>query len=170
MKPWIIVLCLCIFYFVLPLQYFTIGNDMGVGIQGAVFRYQMTTYGNSLIPITTEVTYVISGLYEGKSAMSVIFWVLGTSILTILTILSLVLWDQISPHHIRFIIPGIAGAGICYLVSCSFQYGVFLSGPAGKSLPIGVILMIIFSFFVYYYQFLLKSPFEDSTQICDYKQ
>ena len=170
MKPWIIALCLCIFYFVLPLQYFTIGNDMGVGIQGAVFRYQMTTHGNSLIPLTTEVTYVSSGLYEGKTAMSVIFWMLGTSILTVLTIFSLVYWNRLSPQHIRLITLGIAGAGICYLVSCSFQYGVFLSGPAGKSLPIGVIIMIIFSFFVYYYQFFFKSPVEDSTRISDYEQ
>jgi hypothetical protein len=133
---------------------------MGVGIQGAVFRYQMTAQGNSLIPITTEATYVTRGIYEGKSAMSVIFWVLGTIILTLLTILSLVYWNRLSPRHIRIITAGLAGACISYLVSCAFQYGIFLSGPVGRSLPVGVILTIIFSIFLYYYRDLLQYPEE----------
>ena len=170
MKSWIIALCLCIFYFILPLQYFTIGNDFGVGIQGAVFRYQITPQGNSLIPITSEITYVTSGLYQGNTAMAVIFWVLGTAILTILTIFSLVYWNRLSPRHIRFIILSIAGAGICYLISCGLRYGMFLSGPSGRSLPIGVILMIIFSVFIYSYQYLFQCPVENSTQINNYEQ
>jgi len=161
-KPWIIALCVCIFYFILPLQCFIIGNDIGMGVQGAVFRYQMTSQGNSLIPITSEVSYVTSGLYEGRTAMSVIFWVLGTGILTALAILSLIYWNRLSQQHIRIVMLGMAGTGLCYLVSVGFQYGVFLSGPAGKSLPIGVILMIIFSIFVYYYQYLFRSSVEDS--------
>jgi hypothetical protein len=169
-KPWIIALCLCIFYFILPLQYFVIGNDFGGGIQGALFRYQMTPRGNSLIPITSEMTYVTSGLYQGRTAFSVGFWVLGTSILTILTTLSLIFWNWLSSQHIRIIILGMAGAGICYLLSCGFQYGLFLSGPAGTSLPIGVILMIIFSVFIYSYQYLFRSSVENSTQINNYEQ
>jgi len=155
-KPWIISFCLCIFYFILPLQCFIIGNDIAVGIQGAVFRYQMASQGNSLIPITTEVTYVTSGLYEGKTAISVIFWVLGTSILTVLTILSLMYWNGLSPQRIRFISIGLAGAGICYLGSLGVLYGVFLFGPAGRSLPIGVVFLIIFSGFLYYYRNLFE--------------
>ena len=127
-----------------------------MGIQGAVFRYQISSQGNSLIPITTEMMYVTSGLYDGKTAISVIFWVLGTSILTVLTILSLVHWTGLSSQHIWIIILGTAGAGISYLVSCGFQYGVFLSGPAGKSLPIGVIVIIIFSIFLYHFQFIFQ--------------
>lgn len=164
MKPWIIAVCLCIFYFILPLQCFIIGNDMGVGIQGAVYRFQMTSQGNSLIPLTTEVTYVTTGLYEGRSALSVIFWLLGTTILTIPTMLSLMCWHRLLRRYVRFIFLGMSGASISYLVSCGFQYGVFLSGPAGKSLPIGVGLLIIFSIFMYYYQYLFQSPVENSAQ------
>lgn len=152
MKPWIIALCVCIFYFIMPLQCFIIGNGMGVGIQGAVFRYQITPQGNSLIPITTEISYVTSGLYEGKSAFSVICWVIGTVILTVMAIFSLVHWSRLSFQQIRIIILGVTAAGISYLASCGFQYGVFLSGPAGRSLPVGVILMIVFSIFLYYYR------------------
>jgi hypothetical protein len=137
---------------------------MAIGIQGAVFRYQISPQGNSLIPITSEVSYVISGLYKGKTAISVIFWVLGTGLLSVLTILSLVHWNRLSSQHIRIIIPGITVAGVCYLASCGFQYGVLLSGPAGKSLPIGVILMICFSLFAYYYQNLFQSSVENSIQ------
>jgi hypothetical protein len=136
----------------MPLQCFIIGNGMGVGIQGAVFRYQITPQGNSLIPITTEISYVTSGLYEGKSAFSVICWVIGTVILTVMAIFSLVHWSRLSFQQIRIIILGVTAAGISYLASCGFQYGVFLSGPAGRSLPVGVILMIVFSIFLYYYR------------------
>jgi hypothetical protein len=133
---------------------------MGVGVQGAVFRYQMTEQGNSLIPITTEITYVTSGLYEGKSAFSVICWVIGTGILTLMAIFSLVHWNRMSFQQIRIIILGVTAAGISYLASCGFQYGVFLSGPAGRSLPVGVILMIAFSIFLYYYRNLFGHPDE----------
>jgi hypothetical protein len=47
---------------------------------------------------------------------------------------------------------------------------MFLSGPSGRSLPIGVILMIIFSVFIYSYKYLLQCPVENSTQINNYEQ
>jgi len=137
---------------------------MGAGIQGAVYRYQISPQGNSLIPITSEILYVTSGLYQGKTAMSVIFWMFGSGILSVLTILVLVKWNQISQGNIRVIMPVLAVAGICYLSSCGFQYSVLLSGPAGKSFPIGVILLIIFSLFVYNYQYLIQSNVENSLQ------
>ena len=170
MKPWIIAFCICIFYFMLPLQLFIIGNDMGIGIQGAVYRYQISPQGISLIPLTSEVFYVTSGLYQGRTAMSVTFWVLGTAIFTVLTIASLVYWNQLSLRQIRIIMPGLAGAGFCYLVSCGFQYGVLLSGSAGKSLPIGIIFLIIFSIFVYYYQYLFQAPVDNSMQNNNFEQ
>jgi hypothetical protein len=136
---------------VLPLQVFIIGNDSGIGIQGAVYRYQMTGSGNSLIPITNEITYVTSGLYSGRSAFSVIFWVMGTIILSAITAYSLIYWDGITLNQIRIMTICLAVAGIGYIGSCIAQYGLFLNGPAGISLPFGVVMIFSFAFFLQYY-------------------
>jgi len=151
-RPWIIAAGLCIFLFFLPLQCFIIGDNLGLGIQGAVFRYQMTTYGNSLIPIPFEIGYITSGIYTGKTALSIILWTLGTLVLACITIFSLIRWNNLSHRGIKFIINGIAGSCIFYLASCVVRYGLFFSGPAGISLPMGIIILALFAAFLHFYQ------------------
>jgi len=152
MKWGSIAVCLCAFFFLVPLQCYIIGNDMGVGIQGAVYRFQITPQGNSLIPLTSDLGYVISGTYVGKTAFSVIFWILGTLLLAGITMIPLVEGNRLTPRHLRIIIAGLAGAAVGYFVSCIFQYGLFFSGPAGSSLPAGVILMIVVAAGLYTYR------------------
>lgn len=164
MKWGIIAVCLCAFFFLVPLQCYTIGNDMGVGIQGAVYRFQMTPQGNSLIPLPTELGYITSGTYAGKTAYSVMFWILGTLILAVITIVSLV-QGNLTFRHIRIICAGLAGAAVMYLVSCFFQYGVFLSGPAGRSLPAGVILMIVAAAGLYRYRDFFPDKITPDTRL-----
>lgn len=156
-RTWIIASCLCIFCFFLPLQCFIIGDNLGLGVQGAVFRYQMTVQGNSLIPITRELGYVSSGIYSGKSALSVVLWTLGTIVLAATTILSLVHWNRLPHYILKLILLGLVSAGILYLGSCVAQYGLFLSDPAGISLPIGVVILCLFTIFLYSYQNLFFS-------------
>jgi len=158
MKTWIIACCLCIFCFFLPLQCFIIGDNLGFGVQGAVFRYQMTVQGDSLIPITRELGYITYGLYSGKTALSVVLWTLGTVVLTATTILSLVHWNQLPHSRLKIVISGLVSASIFYFSSCVTMYGLFLSGPAGISLPVGVVILIIFTIFLYSYQDLFFSP------------
>jgi hypothetical protein len=125
---------------------------MGLGIQGAMYRYQMTVQGNSLIPITYEIGYVTSGIYHGKTAISIILWVLGTFVLMGATIRSLVSWNNLSRRDLGFVIIGIAGSCILYLASCVTQYGLLFSGPAGISVPLGILLLIIFTVFLHFFQ------------------
>ena len=152
MRTWVIAVCLCIFWFILPLQCFIIGNDMGLGIQGAVFRYQMTVRGNSLIPIASELSYVTSGIYSGKTALMVILWTLGSLVLAAITMLSLIYWNRLPRSQLRIILVGLVSASILYLGSCVAQYGLLLSSPAGISLPVGVLILILFTMFLYFYQ------------------
>jgi len=149
-RIWIIPLSILIFFFFLPLHCFIIGDNQGFGIQGAVFRYQETESGISLIPISYEISYVTSGIYQGKTALSVIFWVTGTLILVCTLILSLILVNRINPLTFEFIILGITGSCILYLGSLFFQYGAFFSGPAGISLPVGILIMALFAVFLYF--------------------
>jgi hypothetical protein len=121
-----------------------------MGIQGALYRYQITVQGNSLIPITNEISYVTDGLYTGRSAFSVVFWVLGTCILVITTIFTLIQGDRFTQKQIRMVTIGLAGSGIGYLASCVTQYGPLLNGPAGFSIPAGVVLIFTFAVFLQY--------------------
>lgn len=162
MRTWVIAVCLCIFWFILPLQCFIISDEMGSGIQGAVFRYQMTVPGNSLIPITYELRYVAFGIYSGKTALMVILWTLGSLVLGAITMLSLVYWNRFPRSLFKVLLAGLVSAGILYLGSCVAQYGLFLSGPAGRSFPVGVLMLILFAIFLYKYQNLLFGREHDS--------
>jgi hypothetical protein len=151
-RTWIIAVGLCIFCFILPLQCFIIGNDLGLGIQGAVFRWQMTIHGDSLIPITQELKFIDMGIYTGKTAHSVILWTLGTVVLALTTMVSLMHWNRLPRSRLRFLIMGLTAAGMLYLASLCVQYGLLFSGPAGISLPIGVVILLMFAIFLYVYQ------------------
>ena len=152
MRTWLIAIILCIFCFILPLQFFTIGNNSGMGIQGAAYRYIIGPQGNSLIPITNEITYVTSGLYTGRTALSVIFWSMGTFILSGTTAGALILWNRMTRRQIQIIAISLIAASLGYLASCIFQYGLLFNGPAGISIPIGVIILLTFTFFLWYYR------------------
>ena len=162
MRTWIIAVVLCIFWLILPLQCFVIGNDLAFGIQGSVFRYQMTADGNSLIPLTHEVAFVTQGTYAGRTAFMVIFWTLGTVVLTLTTIGALFYRNRLPQKYVRYIVAGLAGAGILYLASCVAQYGLLLHGPAGVSIPLGVLVLFLFAVFLQVYQDFFYSEEEIS--------
>lgn len=64
----------------LPANIYAIGNAVGAGLRfPPLFLYQDTTYGASLIPVWREISYVTSGIIGGRSALSILLWVLGTA-------------------------------------------------------------------------------------------
>lgn len=149
MRSWIIPFSLMVFFFFLPLQCFIIGDGLGLGVQGAAYRYQITGSGISLIPITYEINYVTSGIYSMKTAVSVLLWVIGTLVLTCTLVLSLIHTGQMNTRLLQVYITGISGSIIFYLASLVAQYGLFFSGPAGITLPAGIFLMALFAVFLY---------------------
>jgi hypothetical protein len=141
-RQYILLILLGIVFFVLPLQVFIIGDFAGIGIQGAVYRYQISGYGVSLIPITRDLTFVVSGIYTGKTALSNILWALGTVLLTVTTLYAFIRVRKTSQHYYRQISYGLIASSIIYLASCIAQYGFFFNGPAGISLPAGVFFIL----------------------------
>jgi hypothetical protein len=156
-RTWIIAVVLCIFWLILPLQCFVIGDDLAFGVQGTIFRYQMYSAGNSLIPLNHEINFISSGVYNGRTAVSVILWVLGTILFTLTTICALGYWNRLPHEYLQYIIAGISGAGILYLASCVTQYGPLLHGSAGVSMPFGIVILFLFTVFLYIYQDFLYS-------------
>jgi len=143
MRHFFLPFLLCLIFFIVPLQVFIISDsNTGIGIQGATYRFQVTIFGDSFIPITKEIGYITSGLYSGKTALSVILWALGTIALACTTIFSLIHAGEEKYFRDMRIFLGIITASGLYLGSCIIQYGFLLSGPAGISFPIGVILLL----------------------------
>lgn len=140
---YIIALLTCLIFFTFPFQIFIIGTDTGIGIQGAVYRYQITTYGNSLIPLTKEIMYIINGVYGWKTSLSVIVWALGTLLLAITTVFALIYASVERSDYSSQIFLGIIGSCACYLISIILQYGILFFGPAGISIPAGIFLLLI---------------------------
>jgi len=152
MRRFLVPLLCVIIFFLFPLQVFIIGNDLGIGIQGAVYRFQVTSYGDSLITIGEEINYIIQGIYSGKTAFSVILWALGTVLLTITTWFGLIYADGNKPDYHRLVRLGLAGSCIIYLISCITQYGIFFNGPAGISLPVGIGIILIWMVWLTYFR------------------
>jgi hypothetical protein len=150
-RRFILPFLLCLIFFILPLQVFIIGENSGIGIQSAVYRYQITSYCTSLIPLTREAIYVVDGVYTGKTALSIIVWIAGTALLTCTTIFSLLYTQEGRADMRRQISYGLLGSCAFYLVSCVTQYGIFFSGPAGISIPIGILGIVFWTGIAYKY-------------------
>jgi hypothetical protein len=148
---------LCLIFFFLPLQIFIIGENSGIGIQGAVYRYQVSDYGASLIPLPREAMFIINGIYTGKTALSIIAWIAGTVLLSCTTIFSLIYSQEGRPNMRRLISYGILGSCAFYLMSCITQYGILFSGPAGISVPIGILGIIFWTIVLNRYQEIFSS-------------
>jgi hypothetical protein len=148
----IIALALCFCCFILPLQVYIIGGNAGFGVETALFRYQITGQGDSLILLTTDLSYVTGGIYSGRTAVSVGFWIFGTLFLIATTIFSLIYAWQMTRKQIRVVKFTLAGSMILFLVSCILQYGLLLHGAAGVSIPIGILVMILLMYLLHSYE------------------
>ena len=126
----------------LPANIFAIGNAVGAGIRFPLFLYQDTTYGASLIPVWREISYVTSGLIGGRSALSIILWVLGTALLIAAIVYFAVKRENDYETFRKPLAFLIAGGAVAYLLSCVAQYGPTLHGPAGFAVPVGVPLIL----------------------------
>jgi hypothetical protein len=150
-RRYIFIFLLCVIFFILPLQIFIISHDTGIGIQGAVYRYQITEYGISFIPLLREINFVLNGTLTGKTALSVILWVSGTTLLTCLLIYSIISVDDTMVDYYKQISFGLVVSCCIYLGSCIIQYGFFFNGPAGISLPFGIIVILFWIIILYKY-------------------
>jgi hypothetical protein len=142
-------LLLTLLLFLIPLNIYVIGEWIGTGVQWALFRYQDSAYGTSLITLTRDLEYVISGIITGKSAISLSLWVAGAILLIVAFIALAALFAENMDEKMH--IPGllVIASGVLLLASCVTQYGPLLSGPAGFSVPIGIPLVWVVGWLIY---------------------
>ena len=160
MKKLILASIVLFFCFVIPLHLYSIGGDQGVGIQGAFYRFQVTGYGPMMITMTQDLFYVISGIYSGRTAFSIVFWVIGNIFLVIATLIILIRSNNLTQHYQKQSGFLLIGAGIFYVVSCIAQFGPFLNGSAGISMPFGGFTLILLGIVMMIYPSLNYTPFK----------
>lgn len=132
----------------LPANIYVIGNAIGAGLRFPLFLYQDTTYGASLIPVWREIFYVTSGTIGGRSAISILLWVLGTAFLIAAVVYFAVKREDCYEVFRKPLALLVAGGAVAYLLSCVAQYGPTLYGPAGFAVPVGVPLILAVAWYV----------------------
>jgi hypothetical protein len=132
----------CLLFFV-PLNIYGIGNNLATGVQWALFRYQESYLGNSLILIHRDLGYVLDDTLRGSSAFSTVIWILGAFLLVAALILLMFATVQDDTRPVKPAgLLNIAG-GVFFLVAMIVQYGPALHSDHGFSLPIGVPLVLV---------------------------
>ena len=126
----------------IPTSIYVIAGGVGAGLRFPMFLYQDTTYGVSLIPVWREITYVTSGIIGGRSAVSILLWVLGTALLIAAIAYFAVKREDDYETFRKPLALLVAGGAVAYLLSCVAQYGPTLYGPAGFAVPVGVPLIL----------------------------
>jgi hypothetical protein len=155
-RRYIVFFTLCLIFFVLPLQIYIMGDFTGIGVQGAVYRYQTSGYGTFFIPLTREITFVLNGTLSGRTALSVILWVSGTLLMAYTTIFAFLHVLDTTENYYRQVAYGLITSCGIYLGSCIAQYGFLLKGLSGFSLPVGIIAIPCWILILHYYRYATK--------------
>ena len=123
-----------------------IGDAIGAGLQFPFLKCP-ADLSRQVITVLRDLDYVTSGIITGRSALSIVLWVLGT-LLLVAAIVYFAARRQEGYKSFRTPLSLlVGGAGGAYLASCFAQYGLTLHGPAGLAIPVGVPL--IFAIAVY---------------------
>lgn|GEM_PF-1618884 len=129
------------FFFIIPIQFYFLGDGYGFGIQGFIYRYQITIQGSSLIPISYEVGYIIDGRITGKSIYSIMVWAIGSFLYAIGLLCYLLTFDIKTSKWYKTSMILMLFSLALIVFSIIIQYGPFFVGAAGISIPIGIPLL-----------------------------
>jgi hypothetical protein len=122
----------------LPQSLYVIGDFAAVGIRFPFFRWQESSMGNSLIPLTKELGYVLDGVVGGRTAIATWIWLAGV-ILLVAAFALVISWHGFgNPGHARYIGPLLFITGGLFLVWGMVQFGLLLRGLSGYAIPVGV--------------------------------
>ena len=149
MKPSQRLLFIRILLCMIPVNIYIIGKDMiGAGIQFPFFRFQISYLGDSLVSIAQEISYVVQGVITGISRLSLLLWILGSFFL-FLSVFFPLLKSQFIRKYDRNSGILILLSGILFLTSIFTQYGLYLYGPAGTAIPIGLPVLFVIGGWMY---------------------
>ena len=149
-------LVLQIAIFLIPMNVYVIGDWMGAGIQWVFLRFIQFSGKNSIVLLPRELGMILSGSLSGKSAFASIIWAVGAVLIIVATVLIISGAVKTNPDLLRKVAFVNTGAAVLFVLSTVFQYGILLHGPAGISIPFGILVLLIIAY--WQYQIACTSP------------
>jgi len=130
--------------FLIPLNIYMWGDWILVNVQWALFRYQQSPYGDSLIVGYKDMLYILQGLSTGLYTIAAaVLWTIGTLILLAGLIITIVAYTREESEKLRtasyFTLAGGIFLGLSAL--CRFN--------GGFAIPIGVPIILIIGWWMY---------------------
>ncbi len=130
--------------FLIPLNIFMWGDWIIVDLQWAFFRFQSSPYGDSLIPIYKDISYILLGQTSGiHPVLAVVFWVAGGTLLVIGLLSILFAYINERPDFIRKTSIITIFAGIFFGLSAIERF------VGGFAIPVGVPVILIIGWWMY---------------------
>jgi hypothetical protein len=130
--------------FLIPLNIYMWGDWILVNVQWALFRYQQSPYGDSLIVGYKDILYILQGLSTGLyNIAAAVFWTAGVLILLAGLIITLVAYTRKESDKLKtasyFTLAGGIFLGLSAL--CRFN--------GGFAIPVGVPIILIIGWWMY---------------------
>jgi len=161
-------LCECLLFLV-PLNVYVIGDHLANGVQWALFRYQESSMGNSLILLHKDILYVTNGILRGASATETIIWVAGSLLLIAALALLIVAVARNMPSLVRPAGILTAFTGALFFIAMTVEYGPNLANAHGLSVPIGVPLVFVTGIWLAFGEFgtTEEKPADETTGLAE---
>jgi hypothetical protein len=141
-------ICECLLFFI-PLNIYVIGDHEANGVQWALFRFQESSLGNSLILVNKDIHYVTGGILKGSSAYATIIWVLGACLLVAAFIILGFAVARHDPTLTKSAGLLTIACGALFLIAMLVQYGLFFANDHGSSVPVGVPLILFIGIWLF---------------------
>jgi hypothetical protein len=134
--------------FLIPVYFFTIGDNYGGGFQTPIFRYQEIFLGSFMILISNDLYNVITGFFQASMASAVLLWGLGFFCL-VFNAIYVFIGKKPFKQIIKWSGILIVISGIFFLVSLLVHYGPLFHNSSGTAIPLGLLLIFLLGIWVY---------------------
>jgi hypothetical protein len=133
-----------ILVFLIPLNIYMWGDWMIVDLQWAFFRFQSSPYGDSLIPVNKDISYILLGQTTGiHPVLASLFWAAG-GILLIVGLLALIFcYLDNRSDLVRKVSFFTIAAGIFFGLSAIERFA------GGFAIPVGVPIVLFIGWWMY---------------------
>ena len=130
--------------FLIPLNIYMWGDWLLVNAQWALFRYQQSPYGNSLILGYKDILYIYFGQNTGLyNIAATVFWTTGAAILLIGLIITIIAYFEEEPYKIKTASYFTLSGGIFLGLSAICRFN------AGFAIPVGIPIILIIGWWMY---------------------
>ncbi len=133
-----------ILVFLIPLNIYMWGDWIIVDLQWAFFRFQSSPYGDSIIPINRDISYILLGQTTGiYPVLSTMFWTAGAALLVVGLLGLIFCYLNERPDLVSRVSLFTILAGIFFGLSAIGRFA------GGFAIPIGVPIVIFIGWWLY---------------------